>query len=130
MRRSFPLSLAFSADDDDVITNSSAYDLLTLRARPERRAPRHACESGRDEAGLIRSRLWPKMRNGRVARAASFGARCTIRQADVDDGQEEERERESGNGGTFLFCERDYGISEPHSLLSPMRTADGGAYEI
>ena len=61
-------SLALSAADDDVITNSSAYDLLTLRARPERRATRHACESGRDEAGLIRSRLWPKMRNGRVAR--------------------------------------------------------------
>ena len=135
---SFLLSLALSADDD-VITNSSAYDLLTLRARPERRATRRACESGRD-AGSSGRVYGPRcaMAGSPLARAASstsFGARCTIRQADVDDGQEDERkggrERESGNGGTFLFCERDYGISEPHSLLPLSHPyADGGAYEI
>ena len=114
MRRS--LSLALSADDD-VITNSSAYDLLTLRARPERQATRKACESGRDAGS-----------SGRV-----YGPRCAMAgspepppsppEQDVPSDRptsttaKRKRERESGNAGTFLFCERDYGISEPHSLL-------------
>lgn len=98
------LSSLSSLSVDDVITNSSAYDLLTLGARPER-AARSRGERGRCARKTLlvdfmaQDAQWPGRSLARSSVRRTAGARCTIRQqADYVDGggggQERVRKRE------------------------------------